>query len=106
MHLHSGGVLGGFALFGLAAAETKYPGPDYNSLPLDTLFPGPWEQNIKAPKNKTHIVPVRIFNYEGATFGAESVLEDADVSVDTGLTWGIGPGGLITFEFAENIGGR
>jgi hypothetical protein len=90
----------------LVIASPRYEGPDYHSLPSDTLFPGPWEDNIKAPVNKTHIVPVRIFNFEGATFGAENVLQDADVNAHGGLAWGISPGGLITFEFAENIGGK
>jgi hypothetical protein len=105
MHLGRSGVLVASCI-PLVAAFAKYGGPDYNSLPLDTIFPGPWESNIKAPKNKSHIVPVRIFNFEGATSGAEVVLEGADVNVDGGLTWGISPGGLITFEFAENIGGK
>lgn len=105
MHLHSFGVLGACYL-SLLVKAAEYDGPDYHSLPLDTIFPGPWESNIRAPQNKSYITPVRIFNYEGATFGAERVLEDAEVVVDGGLTWGIAPGGLVTFEFAENIGGR
>lgn len=98
------------ALLGISAslvvASPHYEGPDYNSLPLDTIFPGPWEANIKAPVNKSHIAPVRIFNFEGATYGAESVLQDAELNAEGGLTWGISPGGLISFEFAENIGGK
>ncbi len=104
MYFHHPAVLGTF--FSLVVASPKYEGPDYNSLPLDTLFPGPWESNIKAPVNKTYITPVRIFNFEGATVGAESVLQGADANANGGLTWGISPGGLITFEFAENIGGK
>ena len=77
---------------------------DYEALPLDTIFPGPWESNIRAPRNKSHIVPVKIFNFEGDVSGQESVLEDADTA--SGVSWVIRPGGLITFEFEENISGR
>ncbi|KUJ10094.1 Six-hairpin glycosidase, partial [Mollisia scopiformis] len=73
-------------------------------LPRDTIFPGPWEQNIRAPLNKSHITPVKIYNFEGATVGAEAVLQDANVQ--SGLSWVISPGGLITFEFGENIAGK
>lgn len=93
------------ACLGLCFAATKasYTGPDYEDLPLDTIFPGPWESNIRAPANKSHITPVKIFNSEGPVSGAEAVLQDADVS---GISWVISTGGLITFEFQENIGGR
>lgn len=79
-------------------------GPDYESLPLDTIFPGPWESNIRAPVNKSHIAPVKIFNSEGAVSGAEAVLQGADVNAEA--SWIIGPGGLTTFEFGENIAGK
>jgi hypothetical protein len=93
------------ACLGLRSAATKasYAGPDYEALPLNTIFPGPWERNIRAPFNKSYIQPVKIFNYEGNLSGGETVLQDAD---SNGISWVIGPGGLITFEFAENIGGR
>lgn len=86
-----------------AAAIGSYAGPDYENLPLDTIFPGPWESNIRAPVNKSHIVPVKIFNHEGNVTGAEALLQDADAP---GVSWTINPGGLVTFEFQENIGGR
>ncbi len=93
------------SLHALAAQALKYPGPDYESPPpLDTLFPGPWKSYIRAPVNKSHITPVKIFHFEGATSGAETVLQDA--SAESGVSWVIGPGGLITFEFQENISGR
>ncbi|KAG9236563.1 Six-hairpin glycosidase-like protein [Amylocarpus encephaloides] len=79
-------------------------GVNFEALPSDTIFPGPWESNIRAPVNKSHIVPVKIFNFEGAASGAASVLQDADIS--SGISWIINPGGLVTFEFAENIAGR
>lgn len=73
-------------------------------MPRDTIFPGPWEDYIRAPVNKSYITPVKIFNFEGATKGAETVLQDA--TVKSGLSWVISPGGLITFEFGENIAGK
>ncbi|CZR65052.1 uncharacterized protein PAC_14952 [Phialocephala subalpina] len=89
----------------LAAVNAKgSDGVDYESLPRDTIFPGPWENNIRAPVNKSHIVPVKIFAFEGETEGAEAVLVGANQQ--SGLTWTISPGGLITFEFGENIAGR
>lgn len=84
--------------------KDKHTGPDYESLPDRTIFPGPWESNIRAPVNKSYIVPTKIYNLEGAVSGAEYMLEDADTT--KGISWVIGPGGLISFEFAENIAGR
>lgn len=86
-----------------AAQAFKYDGPDYKSLPLDTIFPGPWESNIRAPFNKSYVQPVKIFKLEGAASGAETVLQDAD-SHDT--LFEISSGGLVVFEFTENIGGQ
>ena len=88
----------------LTASIASYAGPDYERLPLDTIFPGPWESNIRAPSNKSYIAPAKIYHVEGAVSGAEAVLQDANSSI--GKSWVISPGGLITFEFAENIGGR
>jgi hypothetical protein len=86
-----------------AAVQASLPGADYEALPLNTIFPGPWESNIKAPANKSYIEPVRIYNWEGSVVGAETVLENAE---GNGISWVIRPGALVTFEFAENIGGR
>jgi hypothetical protein len=85
------------------ASKPSFPGPDYESLPLDTIFPGPWEASIKAPVNKSHITPAKIFAFEGNVAGGEAVL--SGTRPKGGLAWVIGPGGLITFEFVENIGG-
>ncbi len=104
MHFYSSRVLGACILAGTAVRATKLNGPDYESLPLDTIFPGPWESNIRAPFNKSYITPVKIFNLEGAVAGAEVVLQDA--KTHGGISWVIGPGGLITFEFGENIAGK
>ena len=79
-------------------------GPDYEHLPHDTIFPGPWESYIKAPNNKSHIQPSKIFAREGSVSGAESVLLNGDKK--DGAPWTIRPGGLITFEFEENISGK
>ncbi|KAE8447282.1 hypothetical protein EG329_010976 [Mollisiaceae sp. DMI_Dod_QoI] len=94
----------GWSLYLAAATAKNSDSLDYEFLPRDTIFPGPWEENIRAPVNKSHIVPVKIFNFEGASDGAERVLDGANA--ESGLTWVISPGGLITFEFAENIAGK
>jgi hypothetical protein len=87
-------------------AAQALKGPDYESLPLDTIFPGPWERYIRAPVNKSHIAPVKIVNFEGAVLGVQTVLEHAEVDANGGISWVIGSGGLVTFEFEENISGR
>ena len=105
MRCHFQGVLGAFIIIAVSATRAaKYDGPDYESLPLDTIFPGPWENNIRAPFNKSYIQPVNIFKFEGAVSGAEVVLQDA--KTDGGISWVIRPGGLITFEFGQNIAGK
>lgn len=86
------------------ASKPSFPGPDYESLPVDTLFPGPWEASIRAPVNKSHITPSKVFAFEGNVAGGEAALSGAET--EGGIAWVIGTGGLITFEFAENIGGR
>jgi hypothetical protein len=102
MHSRLFQLLGAFSLYA-AASASRYDGPDYESLPLDTIFPGPWENDIRAPLNKSHILPVKIFNSEGAVSGAESILQDGSTS---GISCVLSPGGLITFEFEENISGK
>jgi hypothetical protein len=97
-------ALGASICLCLPAAQALQ-GPDYAHLPLDTIFPGPWESNIRAPFNKSHITPVKIFKAEGAVSGFETVLQDADASIE-GIHWRVRPGGLVTFEFAESISGR
>ncbi|KAK2627360.1 hypothetical protein QTJ16_003326 [Diplocarpon rosae] len=88
----------------LAAPAAKYDGPDYESLPLDTIYPGPWEDNIRAPLNKSYITPVKIFNSEGAVSGSDAVLQDAET--EGGHSLRMSPGGLVTFEFGENTAGK
>lgn len=100
--MHLGGCLG--TLYALAGTiQALESGPDYKSLPLNTIFPGPWESNIRAPRNKSHIVPIRIFGREGAVSGGEAVLQHAQRN---DAEWKISSGGLITFEFEENISGK
>lgn len=96
--------LGALCLSVTVLRAAKLDGPDYESLPLVTIFPGPWESSIRAPHNKSYIEPVKIFKFEGAVSGAESVLQDA--KTEAGVSWIIRPGGLITFEFGENIAGK
>lgn len=103
MHFSSAALLSALYLAGSTVEAAKFDGPDYESLPLDTIFPGPWESNIRAPFNKSYITPVKIFDFEGAVSGGEAVLQDADAE---GISWVISPGGLITFEFGENIAGK
>jgi hypothetical protein len=47
-----------------AAHAFKYDGPDYKSLALDTIFPGPWESNIRAPLTKSYVQPCTITRAE------------------------------------------
>jgi hypothetical protein len=71
-------------------------------LPNTTLFPGPWESYIQAPANKTFIQPVRVWNVSGTVTNPEGLL--ADAAGEHVLT--LGEDGLVTYEFAQNIGGR
>ncbi|WQF79978.1 Putative six-hairpin glycosidase superfamily, alpha-L-rhamnosidase, six-hairpin glycosidase [Colletotrichum destructivum] len=91
-----------------ALAALRPPFIDPEALPDVSVFKGPWERYIKAPANKTHIVPSRIWDAEGniTTSGFEAV-EIGTAAVDTfsrGIT--IGPGAVLTLEFEENIAGR
>lgn len=88
-----------------AGLEERRPFIDYESLPDTTVFPGPWDKYIKAPINKTRIPPARIWRVMGnvTTSGV-----DAKTRVGHGHGGGIaiGPGGVLTVEFEENIAGR
>jgi alpha-L-rhamnosidase-like protein len=79
---------------------------DPDNLPDETLFPGPWERYIKAPANKTRITPAGIWAVEGnVTTSAQGVkLQVGEHVAGSGIL--LGPGGLLTLEFAENIAGR
>ena len=88
-----------------ATATIPIPFLDYSALPNKTVFPGPWERYIKAPADKSRIVPARIWRVGGnvTTSSTGSLLHDGPYISGSGIL--IGPGGTITFEFAENIAG-
>lgn len=95
MHLSICQIRASWLLIFLPIALALYDGPDYESLPLDTIFPGPWERNIKAPANKSEISPARVYNVEG---------DVKRLKGEHAVT--LGRGGLVTLEFSENIAGR
>ncbi|KAL9603718.1 MAG: hypothetical protein Q9219_001037 [cf. Caloplaca sp. 3 TL-2023] len=72
------------------------------TLPRQALFPGPWEEYIKAPQDKSRIRPAKVWDFEGLVSFPEAVVNWQENNSSTGL----GPGGLITLEFPENIAGR
>lgn len=72
------------------------------SLPPRTVFPGPWEEYIKAPANKSYIRPSRTWHVEGPVSGPSAVLDCSEGNQSTTIE----PGGLVIFEFSENIAGR
>src|ERR1700722_11488273 len=82
--------------------QWSLPGPSYEDLPSKAVFPGPWNANIQAPANKTHIRPKRIWKTEGDVAAADTLV--AQKTEILGLT--MGPGGLVTLEFPQNIAGR
>ncbi|KZL69961.1 hypothetical protein CT0861_06450 [Colletotrichum tofieldiae] len=90
----------------LAAVRPPYIDPE--ALPNTSVFKGPWERYIKAPEDKTRIVASRIWDAEGnvTTSGLEAVEVGAKAAdaFDHGIT--VGPGGVLTLEFEENIAGR
>ncbi|KAL8819556.1 MAG: hypothetical protein Q9223_002029 [Gallowayella weberi] len=77
-------------------------GISHLSLPHDAVFPGPWDEYIRAPVNKSYIRPAKIWHVEGSVAVPEAVL---DWTEDNSSTT-IGPGGLVILEFSENIAGR
>ncbi|TPX07143.1 uncharacterized protein E0L32_010944 [Thyridium curvatum] len=77
---------------GVVSRAAGAPYIDYENLPGETIFPGPWEQYICAPVDKSHITPAKIWKANG------------DVKTSPGLIV-IGQGAELTVEFAENIGG-
>jgi hypothetical protein len=82
--------------------KSSLPGPSYEDLPSKAVFPGPWDANIQAPANKTHILPKRIWKTEGDVAAADTLVTWKTKKHD--LT--MGPGGLVTLEFPQNIAGR
>ncbi|KAM0324174.1 hypothetical protein ACHAQA_008367 [Verticillium albo-atrum] len=77
------------------------------ALPDKTLFPGPWERYIKAPADKTRITPARIwatYSNVSTSSAPREALAPGDHVPGQGIV--IGPEGLLTLEFKENVGGR
>lgn len=72
------------------------------TLPEHSIFPGPWEQYIKAPANKTHIFPQKVWKWDGDVSEPDALLQWTDLSKRSSL----GPGGMVILEFKENIAGR
>lgn len=77
-------------------------GISHTSLPRQAVFPGLWEEYIKAPYDKSRIRPGKLWHTEGSVSSPEAVLNWQESNSSTTL----GPGGLITLEFPENIAGR
>jgi len=74
----------------------------YDDLPSEAVFPGPWDDYIQAPANKSYIRPIAVKSTEGDVSNAMGLLE--------GVYWEkkpvLGPGGLMILEFEQNIAGR
>lgn len=108
-------------------------GVDRENLPAEAVFPGVWDKYIQAPSNKTFIRPRGIKLIEGDVGGSyesllvirqdngKEVLRVADEAADRkggddgrqmpihGPRRGVmtmGRGGLVVFDFEENIAGR
>ncbi|CRK35689.1 hypothetical protein BN1708_001321 [Verticillium longisporum] len=99
--------LAAFILLLASSVKVRAENFDCAALPDETLFPGPWERYIKAPADKARITPARIL----ATFGnvttssaTPRAITPGDHVPGQGIL--IGPEGLLTLEFDENIGGR
>lgn len=98
-----------YLLLGLAFVSRQIPfysplhvGISHTSLPRQAVFPGPWEEYIKAPSDSSHIRPAKIWHIEGSVALSEAVLNWRE----GGSSITLDPGGLVIFEFAENIAGR
>lgn len=108
-------------------------GVDQENLPTEAVFPGVWDKYIQAPRNKTFIRPRGIKLIEGDVGGSyESLMvvrqddgtevlkvsdeaEDGKGGDDGGQkpihgprrgVMTMGRGGLVVFDFEENIAGR
>ncbi|KAH8891384.1 Six-hairpin glycosidase [Thozetella sp. PMI_491] len=84
------------------ANGSRLPYIDYENLPNATLFPGPWDEYIRAPANKSYITPVRIYKVRGNV--STSTVDGDENEEGKGLL--IGAGGTLSLQFAENIAGR
>ncbi|KAL8701531.1 MAG: hypothetical protein Q9201_004860 [Fulgogasparrea decipioides] len=85
----------------LASTVPFTAGISHTSLPRQAIFPGPWEEYIRAPIDKSHIRPEKIWHVEGYVSAPEALLELEEANSSTTLD----PGGLVILEFPENIAG-
>jgi hypothetical protein len=83
-----------------------FGGVDYHHLPDKSVFPGPWDEYIKAPANKSFITPARIYKVDGNVSTSGSGLNLEDGKHVSGSSILVGEGGQLTLEFAENVAGR
>lgn len=113
--------------------ERQANGVDQENLPAEAVFPGVWDKYIQAARNKTFIRPRGIKLIEGDVGGSyesllvvreddgNEVLKVADEARDAKVGDGggqkpfygprrgvmtMGRGGLVVFDFEENIAGR
>lgn len=86
----------------LAPSLLSSVGISHLSLPSQVVFPGPWEACIRAPVNKSHIPPSKIWHVQGSVSAPGAVLDSPGSNSSTTIL----PGGLVIFEFSENIAGR
>lgn len=100
MYLPAAGLVLSSYLCATHALDTS-PGPSYEALPTTAAFPGPWDAYIQAPANKSYIVAKQIWKIDGDASVADVFVNGTN---KPGLT--MGPGGLITLEFPQNIAGR
>ncbi|KAI0600414.1 hypothetical protein F4775DRAFT_62872 [Biscogniauxia sp. FL1348] len=88
-------------------ASALSSGIDYHDLPNAAVFPGPWDDYIKAPANKSFITPAGVWKTEGNATTLTRGFRPSEAGVPiTSSTISIGGGGLVTVEFRENIAGR
>lgn len=74
----------------------------YDDLPSEAVFPGPWDDYIQAPANKSYIRPTGVKFTDGNVSNVLALLDGASGEKKPSL----GPGGLMILEFAQNIAGR
>lgn len=85
-----------------ARIATSVSGLSYDALPPKAIFPGPWDDYIQAPLNKTHIKPKAIWRTQGNVTTADALVEGSNGK----STVMLGPGGFVTLDFTQNIAGR
>ncbi|KAF3913941.1 hypothetical protein ABW21_db0206492 [Orbilia brochopaga] len=84
-------------LFSFCAARALVAGLAFDGHGVKPIFKGPWEAYNKAPEGRI-VRPVKIYATEGDVVSPEGLLKGGSTTFK--------PGALITYEFAENIGGR